>query len=47
MGLKKDLFNTVEEFGVGNVVAKLREMAEEEQESSYEPDAYLVTYSSN
>lgn len=47
MGLKKDLFNTVEEFGVGNVIAKLREMAEEEQESSYEPDAYLVTYSSN
>jgi enoyl-CoA hydratase / 3-hydroxyacyl-CoA dehydrogenase len=47
MGLTKELFNTVEEFGVGNVVAKLREMAAEEQEPSYEPDAYLVTYSSN
>lgn len=47
MGLKKDLFSMVEEFGVGNIVAKLREMAAEERESSYEPDAYLMTYSSN
>jgi enoyl-CoA hydratase / 3-hydroxyacyl-CoA dehydrogenase len=45
MGLKTDLFNTAEEFGMKNVVEKLREMAAK-YGSSYEPDAYLENYKS-
>jgi enoyl-CoA hydratase/3-hydroxyacyl-CoA dehydrogenase len=40
MGLKTDLFSTVETFGVRNVVEKLREMAAK-YGSRYEPDVYL------
>ena len=43
MGLKTDLFRTVEMFGVGNVVEKLREMAAK-YGSRYEPDVYLESY---
>jgi enoyl-CoA hydratase / 3-hydroxyacyl-CoA dehydrogenase len=45
MGLKTDLFGTVEMFGVGNVVEKLREMASK-YGSRYEPDVYLQSYES-
>ncbi|MRN69391.1 MAG: 3-hydroxyacyl-CoA dehydrogenase family protein, partial [Nitrosopumilales archaeon] len=45
MGLKTDLFGTVEMFGVGNVVEKLREMAAK-YGSRYEPDVYLQSYKS-
>ena len=45
MGLKTDLFNTVETFGIRNVVEKLREMAAK-YGSRYEPDVYLQTYKS-
>jgi len=45
MGLKTDLFGTVEMFGVGNVVEKLREMASK-YGSRYEPDVYLQSYKS-
>ncbi|MDQ6668478.1 MAG: 3-hydroxyacyl-CoA dehydrogenase [Thermoproteota archaeon] len=45
MGLKTDLFGTVEMFGVGNVVEKLREMASK-YGSRYEPDVYLQSYQS-
>jgi len=45
MGLKTDLFRTVEMFGVGNVVEKLREMASK-YGSRYEPDVYLQSYKS-
>ncbi|MFY9794937.1 MAG: 3-hydroxyacyl-CoA dehydrogenase family protein, partial [Candidatus Nitrosopolaris sp.] len=45
MGLKTDLFNTAEKFGMGNVVEKLREMAAK-YGSSYEPDVYLENYKS-
>ncbi|PWU80210.1 MAG: 3-hydroxyacyl-CoA dehydrogenase [Candidatus Nitrosopolaris wilkensis] len=45
MGLKKDLFGTVEIFGVGNVVEKLREMASK-YGSRYDPDVYLQSYKS-
>ena len=45
MGLKTDLFRTVEMFGVGNVVEKLREMAAK-YGSRYEPDVYLQSYKS-
>jgi enoyl-CoA hydratase/3-hydroxyacyl-CoA dehydrogenase len=45
MGLKTDLFNTVEMFGIGNVVEKLREMAAK-YGSRYEPDVYLQSYKS-
>jgi len=45
MGLKTDLFNTVEMFGIGNVVEKLREMAAK-YGSRYEPDVYLQSYTS-
>jgi enoyl-CoA hydratase / 3-hydroxyacyl-CoA dehydrogenase len=45
MGLKTDLFGTVEMFGVGNVVEKLREMASK-YGSRYEPDVYLQRYES-
>ena len=45
MGLKTDLFSTVETFGIRNVVDKLREMAAK-YGSRYEPDVYLQTYKS-
>lgn len=43
MGLKTDLFNTAEKFGMNNVVQKLREMAAK-YGSRYEPDVYLENY---
>jgi enoyl-CoA hydratase / 3-hydroxyacyl-CoA dehydrogenase len=43
MGLKKELFATVEEFGAGNVVQMLKELAAKHG-SFYEPDSYLVNY---
>jgi enoyl-CoA hydratase / 3-hydroxyacyl-CoA dehydrogenase len=45
MGLKTDLFKTAEEFGMKNVVEKLREMAAK-YGSRYEPDVYLENYKS-
>jgi len=45
MGLKTDLFSTVETFGIVNVVEKLREMTAKFG-SRYEPDAYLQSYKS-
>jgi enoyl-CoA hydratase/3-hydroxyacyl-CoA dehydrogenase len=45
MGLKKELFATVEEFGAGRVVEKLRELAAKHG-SFYEPDPFLVNYRS-
>jgi len=45
MGLKTDLFSTVETFGVRNVVEKLREMAAK-YGSRYEPDVYLQSLKS-
>jgi enoyl-CoA hydratase/3-hydroxyacyl-CoA dehydrogenase len=45
MGLKTDLFNTAENFGINNVVEKLREMAAK-YGSRYEPDVYLENYKS-
>ena len=45
MGLKTDLFNTAEKFGMDNVVEKLREMAAK-YGSRYEPDGYLENYKS-
>jgi len=45
MGLKTDLFNTAEKFGMNNVVEKLREMASK-YGSRYEPDVYLENYKS-
>jgi enoyl-CoA hydratase / 3-hydroxyacyl-CoA dehydrogenase len=45
MGLKTDLFNTAEKFGMDNIVEKLREMAAK-YGSSYEPDVYLENYKS-
>ena len=43
MGLKKELFATVQEFGAQNVVRTLREMAAK-YGAFYEPDPYLVNY---
>ena len=43
MGLKKELFVTVREFGAQSVVNTLREMAER-YGAFYEPDPYLVNY---
>jgi enoyl-CoA hydratase/3-hydroxyacyl-CoA dehydrogenase len=43
MGLKKELFATVEEFGVKNVVDILRSLSEKHG-GFYEPDPYLVNY---
>ncbi len=43
MGLKTDLFNTAEKFGMQNIVEKLREMAAK-YGSRYEPDVYLENY---
>src|SRR5215472_14165228 len=45
MGLKTDLFNTAEKFGMDKVVEKLREMAAK-YGSRYEPDVYLKNYKS-
>ena len=45
MGLKTDLFSTLETFGVRNVVEKLREMAAK-YGSRYEPDVYLQSLKS-
>ena len=45
MGLKTDLFDTAEKFGMENVVEKLREMAAK-YGSRYEPDVYLESYKS-
>ena len=45
MGLKTDLFNTAEKFGMKNVVEKLREMSAK-YGSRYEPDVYLEGYKS-
>jgi enoyl-CoA hydratase/3-hydroxyacyl-CoA dehydrogenase len=45
MGLKTDLFNTAEKFGMKNVVEKLREMSAK-YGSRYEPDVYLENYKS-
>ena len=45
MGLKTDLFNTAEKFGMDNVVEKLREMAAK-YGSRYDPDVYLENYKS-
>jgi enoyl-CoA hydratase / 3-hydroxyacyl-CoA dehydrogenase len=45
MGLKTDLFKTAEEFGMKNVVEKLREMAAK-YGSRYESDVYLENYKS-
>ncbi|MGC2570793.1 MAG: 3-hydroxyacyl-CoA dehydrogenase family protein [Candidatus Nitrosopolaris sp.] len=45
MGLKTDLFNTAQKFGMDNVVEKLREMAAK-YGSRYEPDVYLENYKS-
>lgn len=43
MGLKKELFATVEDFGAKNVVKELRRLAVKHG-SFYEPDPYLVNY---
>lgn len=43
MGLKKELFAAVQEFGVKRVVDTLRELAAKHG-SFYEPDPYLVNY---
>ncbi|HKU49687.1 MAG TPA: 3-hydroxyacyl-CoA dehydrogenase family protein, partial [Nitrososphaera sp.] len=43
MGLKKELFATVEDFGVKQVVDTLRTLASK-YGSFYEPDPYLVNY---
>lgn len=45
MGLKQDIFSTVEMFGVRNVVEKLQDMAAK-YGSRYEPDVYLQSYKS-
>jgi enoyl-CoA hydratase/3-hydroxyacyl-CoA dehydrogenase len=43
MGLKKELFATVQEFGAGRVVDTLRQLAAR-YGAFYEPDPYLVNY---
>lgn len=43
MGLKKELFATVEDFGAKNVVQELKDLAVRDG-SFYEPDPYLVNY---
>jgi enoyl-CoA hydratase/3-hydroxyacyl-CoA dehydrogenase len=43
MGLKVDLFTTLEKFGIENIVKSLREM-EVKYGSFYEPDRYLINY---
>ncbi|HEX2107594.1 MAG TPA: 3-hydroxyacyl-CoA dehydrogenase family protein [Nitrososphaera sp.] len=43
MGLKKELFATVQEFGVKNIVRTMQDLATK-YGSFYEPDPYLVNY---
>jgi enoyl-CoA hydratase/3-hydroxyacyl-CoA dehydrogenase len=43
MGLKKELFTTVQDFGAANVVKTLKDLAARHG-SFYEPDPYLVNY---
>ncbi len=43
MGLKKELFATVQEFGVKNIVRSMQDLATK-YGSFYEPDPYLVNY---
>jgi len=43
MGLKKELFITVQEFGLKTIVRNLQDLAER-YGSFYEPDSYLVNY---
>src|SRR5919109_3274589 len=43
MGLKRELFSTVEEFSVKNIVQTLQDLAAK-YGSFYEPDPYLVNY---
>jgi enoyl-CoA hydratase/3-hydroxyacyl-CoA dehydrogenase len=43
MGLKKELFATVQDFGAGNVVKTLKDLAAKHG-PFYEPDQYLVNY---
>ncbi|MDQ4050592.1 MAG: 3-hydroxyacyl-CoA dehydrogenase family protein [Thermoproteota archaeon] len=43
MGLKKELFATVQEFGVKNIVTTMQDLATK-YGSFYEPDPYLVNY---
>jgi enoyl-CoA hydratase/3-hydroxyacyl-CoA dehydrogenase len=43
MGLKKELFATVQEFGVQNVVRALQDLAAKHGQF-YQPDPYLVNY---
>jgi len=43
MGLKKELFTTVQEFGVENIVRSLQDLAGR-YGSFYEPDSYLINY---
>jgi enoyl-CoA hydratase/3-hydroxyacyl-CoA dehydrogenase len=44
MGLKRDLFATVSEFGAQNVVDTLNEMAAKYDSEFYAPDPYLVNH---
>ncbi|MDQ3873413.1 MAG: 3-hydroxyacyl-CoA dehydrogenase family protein [Thermoproteota archaeon] len=43
MGLKKELFSTVQEFGIKNVVQNLQDLAAK-YGTFYEPDPYLINY---
>lgn len=43
MGLKRELFSTVEDFGIDNIVRTLQEMSSK-YGSFYAPDEYLVNY---
>lgn len=45
MGLKRELFSTVEHFGVDRVVSRLKSLASE-YGAFYEPDPYLLNYRS-
>jgi enoyl-CoA hydratase/3-hydroxyacyl-CoA dehydrogenase len=43
MGLKKELFTTVQEFGVKNIVRSMQDLAAK-YGPFYDPDPYLVKY---
>ncbi len=43
MGLKKELFSTVQDFGIKNVVQNLQDLAAK-YGTFYEPDPYLINY---
>jgi enoyl-CoA hydratase / 3-hydroxyacyl-CoA dehydrogenase len=43
MGLKKELFTTLQEFGIKNVVQTLQDLAAK-YGPFYKPDLYLVNY---